>query len=243
MRFETIYASQYLVYRLDYARVVDKIRDDGDIILLDLNTGQSVMILLIERVMTLGDIQHYYQENTAKGIHTLMLIWADVFLPRDGEMYQLDDWMRLLVSLHGDKLYAYEVAGRDAFFFPVHMKGKTYHRRVRYGNIVNYAAIGGKQVGTLNPYMPGEWLVGGFEHEEQSYRTYSTTDTGTFADPLLPSFNILGLPRNADETSVKRAYYTLARLYHPDVNDSADADERMKGINAAYTIIMKEFGE
>ena len=89
MRFETIYASQFLVNRLDYARVVTHIKDDGDIIQLDLTTGQKVMVLLIERVMNVSDIQHYYIENTARGIHTLMMVWADVFLPDDGDMYVL----------------------------------------------------------------------------------------------------------------------------------------------------------
>lgn len=241
MRFETIYASQFLVNRLDYARVVTRIKDDGDIIQLDLTTGQKVMVLLIERVMNVSDIQHYYVENTARGIHTLMMVWADVFLPDDGDMYVLDDWMQILVSLHGGKIYGYEVAGRDAFYFPVYMQGNTLRRKVHYGNIVNYAAIGGETVHTLNPYMPGEWYVAGFENEEQRYRNYSTTDTNTFADPLLSHFDVLGLPRQADQSAVKRAYHTLARLYHPDVNDSHDADSRMKRINAAYTKIMREF--
>lgn len=243
MRFETINASQYLVSRLDYARVVDYIKDDGDIIQLSLNTGQKVMLLLIERGMGLSEIRHYYLANTRRNVHTLMLLWVDMFLPRDGETYALDDWMQLLVALHGGKVYGYEVAGRDAFFFPVHMMGTTPIRKVRYGNIVNYAAIGGKTVNTLNPYMPGKWYVGGFENDSQRYRSYTSSDRGTFADPLQRYFDTLGLPRNADEVAVKRAYRTLARLYHPDVNEETDSDERMKRINAAYTHIMKEFGE
>jgi|GEM_PF-457376 len=240
MRYETIYASQFLVNRLEYAHVVDDIRDDGDIIQFHLNTNQTVMVLLIERVMSVSDVRHYYAENTAKGIHTLMMVWADVFLPRDGDKYVPDDWMQILLSLHGGKIYGYEVAGRDAFFFPVHMKGHAIKRKVRYGNIVNYAAIGGTTVNTLNPYMPGKWYVGGFENNEQGYRQYSAADKGTFADPLLAHFDVLGLTRNADEAAVKRAYRTLERLYHPDLNDSDDADDRMKRINAAYTKIMKE---
>lgn len=240
MRYETIYASQFLVNRLEYARVVEDIRDDGDIIQLDLNTGQKVMLLLIERVATVGDVRHYYAENTAKGIHTLMLMWVDVFLPLDGDDYVPDDWMQILLSLHGGKIYGYEVAGRDAFFFPVYMQGRNLKRKVHYGTIVNYAAIAGKTVNTLNPYMPGKWHVADFENTEQGYRQYSASDKGTLADPLLVHFDVLGLARNADIEAVKRAYRTLARLYHPDLNDGDDSDERMKRINFAYTKIMKE---
>ncbi len=243
MRFETIYASQYLVNRLDYARVVDHIRDDGDIIQLDLNTGQRVMVLLIERSMNVSDVQHYYAENTAKGIYTLMMVWAPVFLPGDGDIYQLDDWMQILVTLHGDKIYGYEVAGRDAFFFPVHMKGRTLKRHIRYGTIVDYASIGGSTVNTLNPYMPGQWQVGGFGYDEQGYRHYASSDIGTESDPMKVYFDVLGLPRYADSQTVKRAYYTLARLYHPDVNAGVDDDNRMKQINNAYAKIMKDFEE
>lgn len=243
MRFETIYASQFLVNRLKYASVVDNIRDDGDIITLKLNTRQTVMLLLIERIMNVSDVQHYYAENSAKGIYTVMMVWSDVFLPGDGDTYILNDWMQILTALHGDKIYGYEVAGRDAFFFPVYMKGRTLKRKVRYGTVVNYAAIGGKVVNTLNPYMPGQWYVGGFEHEEQSYRNYSSTDIGTEHDPLLAHFVVLGLTRNANVDAVKRAYRTLARLYHPDVNDGQDTDSRMKRINMAYTKIMKDFEE
>ncbi|MEO1643660.1 MAG: hypothetical protein AAFR67_00630 [Chloroflexota bacterium] len=117
MRFETINASQFLVHRLDYAQAVKSIRDEGDIILLDLQNDKQVMILIIERGMHLNEVRHYYKDNTRKGIYTLMILWVDMFLPRDGETYVLDDWMHVLVSLHGGKMYGYEVAGRDAFFF------------------------------------------------------------------------------------------------------------------------------
>ena len=56
------------------------------------------------------------------------------FLPGDGESYVLNDWMQVLLALHGDKIYGYEVAGRDAFYFPVYMKGRTLKREVRYGD-------------------------------------------------------------------------------------------------------------
>ncbi|MEM9950548.1 MAG: DnaJ domain-containing protein [Chloroflexota bacterium] len=241
MRFETIYASQYLVSRLDYARAVDNIRDDGDIIQIDLNTGQQVMILLIERSMSISDVRHYYEANTRNGVYTLMLLWAPVFLPQDGDTYRLDDWMQVLVTLHGDKIYGYEVAGRDAFFFPVHMQGRTLKRKIRYGTIVNYGSIGGRKINTLNPYMPGEWYVAGFDFEAQGYRHYASTDIGTETDPLLAYFDVLGVPRFADATAIKLAYRTLARLYHPDVNATAEADTRMRRINEAYAKVMKEF--
>ncbi|GIV00621.1 MAG: chaperone protein DnaJ [Actinomycetota bacterium] len=50
-------------------------------------------------------------------------------------------------------------------------------------------------------------------------------------------YEILGVPRDATQEEIKRAYRRLARQYHPDVNPSADAEERFKEIAAAYEIL------
>ena len=54
----------------------------------------------------------------------------------------------------------------------------------------------------------------------------------------------LGVPRNASEDEIKRAYRELVRKYHPDNyanNPLADlAEEKMKEINEAYDAIEKE---
>ena len=50
-------------------------------------------------------------------------------------------------------------------------------------------------------------------------------------------YEILGVPRNADKDTLKRAYRRLARQYHPDVNREAGAEERFKEINRAYEVL------
>ena len=59
-------------------------------------------------------------------------------------------------------------------------------------------------------------------------------------------YQTLGIPENATDEEVKRAYRELARKYHPDNyhdNPLADlAQEKMKEINAAYEEINKRRG-
>ncbi len=50
-------------------------------------------------------------------------------------------------------------------------------------------------------------------------------------------YAILGVPKNATQEEIKRAYKRLARQYHPDVNKSPGAEARFKEINEAYAVL------
>ena len=56
-------------------------------------------------------------------------------------------------------------------------------------------------------------------------------------------YAVLGLSRGASDDEVKAAYKKLAKKYHPDINPSAEAEERMKEINAAYDQIINHKNE
>lgn len=51
-------------------------------------------------------------------------------------------------------------------------------------------------------------------------------------------YTVLGLPGGASDDEVKAAYKRLAKKYHPDLNPSPEAEEKMKQINAAYDQII-----
>lgn len=50
-------------------------------------------------------------------------------------------------------------------------------------------------------------------------------------------YEVLGVDRNADAAQIKKAYRQLARQYHPDVNDSAEAEEKFKEVSTAYEVL------
>jgi len=51
---------------------------------------------------------------------------------------------------------------------------------------------------------------------------------------------MLGVERDADAATIKKAYRKMARKYHPDVNSSHDAEERFKEVNEAYDVLRDE---
>jgi curved DNA-binding protein len=50
-------------------------------------------------------------------------------------------------------------------------------------------------------------------------------------------YEILGVPRDASQDEIQRAYRKLARAYHPDVNHDPAAEDRFKDISEAYNVL------
>ena len=50
-------------------------------------------------------------------------------------------------------------------------------------------------------------------------------------------YEVLGVDHTASAEELQRAFRTLARRYHPDVNSDPAAEERFKEVNEAYHVL------
>ncbi len=53
-------------------------------------------------------------------------------------------------------------------------------------------------------------------------------------------YQLLNISTQASQVDIREAFRKLARQFHPDMSDDAEAEERMKEINEAYAILKDE---
>jgi molecular chaperone DnaJ len=50
-------------------------------------------------------------------------------------------------------------------------------------------------------------------------------------------YELLGVPRDADESAIKKSFRRLARQLHPDVSEAPDAEDRFREVTEAYEVL------
>ena len=53
-------------------------------------------------------------------------------------------------------------------------------------------------------------------------------------------YEVLGVDKDADQRTIKKAFLKKARLVHPDVSDDPEAEEKFKELNEAYSVLSDE---
>ena len=54
-------------------------------------------------------------------------------------------------------------------------------------------------------------------------------------------YEILEVDKNASEEVIEKAYKTLAKKYHPDLQNNSNCQDKMRQINEAYEILSNDF--
>ncbi len=238
MRILLNIVSRDLVNLLLESNAIASIRHDGgDLILVELHSGELVALHLVERDIDVDMIKIVLEANSQKSISTLFILWCDMLLPQDGLLYKPYDWMSALLNIYGDKIIAYELAGDSAIFFPVYFdrEDSGIERRIRYGEPVQMPDLHCEVIGT-DGHLSGTWRIADFERTTTQRQKFHSART-----PMQEYYAILEIDVDANRATIRRAYRRLARLYHPDVNKTESAHERMQQINVAYTRIMEQF--
>ncbi len=255
MRFDVHKVRTYLINELDAATgTVAEVQHDGtDLVIVKLNTGESVILYLVERLMPVNEIKDTLIENTAKNLHTLFILWGDMLLPEEDRLYVPEDWMEALLTLYNGKIYGYDSYGPYASVFPVYFNKQSVGLEyfVTYGDAITAANLHCDYIHMDTRYLTGFWRVADFServqanpHEHKSGDTRDHQKQQVRLDmarnSLAVYFAVLELAPNASRREVRRAYYELARRYHPDVSASPDSTARMQQINEAYKRIMAQ---
>jgi hypothetical protein len=237
MRFDSRRVSRFLVEEFQKVRPLLEVSDDsGDLIRVNLESGETVSIYLIESPITVYEIKGIVEANTLAGIYILLILWCDLFLPIEGSRYRPDDWMESLLALGKDKIYGYDPYGGDTLVFPVYFEGGGIIPTIRYGRPINVTNLHCFHVNSHSPHIRGRWRVADFEPRTETERVAQQ-------DPLRSYYDMLGIHHQASPSMVKRAYRRLAHKYHPDVNQTPEATRHMQLINDAYKRIMRELGK
>ncbi len=249
VRLDTYKAGAFLVWQLKHAGALIH-EDGGDIIHLSLPTGEAISIHIIESSIPAYEIRHTIAHNHANGVYTLFILWADMLLPPEGHVVQVEEWEYPLLALYGEKLWAYDIFGGELFIYPIHYDRIGPYREIRYGKTVNMRQLVGTIVEIESSFIKGRWRVATFADKTQhTQRRYQTDTDGqrpprsTQPDTLAEWYAVLGIPLDSEVEDVKTAYRNLARKIHPDVNKAIDATQQMQALNEAYRRLMATFDD
>ncbi|SMP38620.1 DnaJ domain-containing protein [Anoxynatronum buryatiense] len=77
-------------------------------------------------------------------------------------------------------------------------------------------------------------------HQQNGYSQGTSNPYVAFREKYQKSCDVLGVPEDADQYRVKLAYRKMAKMHHPDVNQSPDATKKFQQINDAYEFLNED---
>lgn len=240
---------------------------DDRFILIKMDTGDLVVIYLIDVELSLRDIKKALTDNTAQNIFTLFVISEDL-IPSDGETLEFMSFLKALHTVYHEKIYVYRVDEHGIVIFPVRFRAKRQGADYQaiYRSPIDLEHLAVEHIETGYP-INGFWATAHFKRkvetaldsqsqqrpfgdffyqQQQQTQTHHQNYSGSSRKSpknhsMRRHYQILGIALHASEEEIRGAYRRLARQYHPDLNTSPSAKERMQEINLAYREIMRQF--
>lgn len=242
VRFDTYNASAHLVRQIENSGIASVIHDGADNLLVELDTGELVSIYLIETRIPAYELRMTLKDNGEDGIYSLFILWSDMFLHKEGQPFQPEEWLLALVNLYGGKVYAFDVFGKDIRIFPAffeRVEGAITDFHIRFAPDIDVTRLGCDTVEMQHiANIRGVWLIADFAHEQHTARRERQQRTPR--TKVRSHWEVLGITPIQDREAIKRAYRRLARRYHPDLNAATDTTAQMQRLNQAYDAILRE---
>lgn len=130
---------------------------------MQLKTGRTVHVYVINRAIRIPEIIETCRENTAKRIHTLYIIDGRM-LPEDDSEVAPPHWMLALHALTDGRIYAYWCDQRRCSIRPVHMEWRwgDEPRHFTYGPPVDISRMQTDRIDLASKYITGKFAIADF---------------------------------------------------------------------------------
>lgn len=130
---------------------------------IDLETGTTVAVYIINRDIRIPEIRETFERNTAKSVYTLFIVDGRM-MPKEHEEVAPPMWMEALHALAHGRIYAYWCDRQRCTIRPVHMGWKWGGgpRLVEYGPVVDIDNLRISMVDVASKYITGYYALADF---------------------------------------------------------------------------------
>jgi hypothetical protein len=130
---------------------------------IDLDTGKTVAVYIINRAIRLPEIEETFESNTARKIHTLFIVDGRM-MPENSTEVEPPYWMAALHAAGHGRVYAYWCEGRSTTIRPVHMEWKWggVPRTAEYGPAIDVNKLRTGIIELNSKYINGRYAMADF---------------------------------------------------------------------------------
>lgn len=133
-----------------------RIDSAGADMIIDLKSGKSVAVYVINHALRLLEINESYERNTARNVYSLFVVDGRM-MPEDCSEIDPPAWMAALHTVADGRVYAYWCDGHNVTIRPVHMEWKWGNRprSVTYGPNIEVATLRTLRIECASKYLNG----------------------------------------------------------------------------------------